>query len=209
MKFSQIKAEIEERRKDETVRIFEPDWTDLEKIYDLILEYKPLRVIEFGSGHSTYVIWAALLELGRGRLCALESDPLYYVNNRGRFEDFLARQGLDNPGGWPEVGDLIANIVFSPVADSSRFGMRFTYVPLSEPDFVYIDGPPSCFEKFVCDNIFDFHPLPKVILIDGREEQVATTIGILGSFYDVTKTKEPWTTVMIKKETLAEHSDNE
>ena len=63
----------------ETIQEIRPetDPGDLRRIYLMIKKLKPEKVVEYGSGVSTYVILLALAENNRGSLYSFEQDEEY------------------------------------------------------------------------------------------------------------------------------------
>ncbi|HEX8402619.1 MAG TPA: class I SAM-dependent methyltransferase [Allosphingosinicella sp.] len=104
-------------------------------VSDHILEARPQRVVEFGTGASTLIIARALQMAGGGELISFEQHAEFVDATR----HWLAEHGLQadlravplrpSPGGWP--------------------GLWYDHGPLPEPiDLLLIDGPPWTIHPF-------------------------------------------------------------
>jgi predicted O-methyltransferase YrrM len=107
----------------------------LRLVSDHILEARPQRVVEFGTGASTLIIARALQIAGGGELISFEQHAEFVEATR----HWLAEHGLQadlravplrsSPGGWP--------------------GLWYDHGPLPEPiDLLLIDGPPWTIHPF-------------------------------------------------------------
>jgi predicted O-methyltransferase YrrM len=109
-----------------------PDFALL--LTELIAIEQPELVVETGSGVSTLVIGYALEKLGRGRVVALEHDPIYAARTRADIE----RHGLA----------AFASVVDAPLEPIAIGGERHRWYSLHaldglDPiDLVLDDGPP-------------------------------------------------------------------
>jgi len=109
-----------------------PDFALL--LTELIATEQPELVVETGSGVSTLVIGYALEKLGRGRVVALEHDPVYAAKTRAD----IARHGLA----------AFASVVDAPLEPITIGGERHRWYALraldglDQIDLVLDGGPP-------------------------------------------------------------------
>lgn len=135
----------------------ETDPGDLWNIYLMIKELKPRRVLEYGSGASTYTILRALAENDQGSLLSYERDEEYGIKVLRHIPEELKRKRLcSGPMVWT-------------VSEVSNWNPW-------EADFVYIDDANQDIP----------HTLTLVqygtkILIDGRRDQTQQIIDALQS----------------------------
>ncbi len=100
----------------------------------LVADEKPEMVLETGSGVSTIVLAYALQRLGRGRVVALEHDPVYARQTR----DLIAQHGLA----------AYATVVDAPLEPMMVSGRPYHWYStdalcgLGTIDLVLDDGPP-------------------------------------------------------------------
>jgi predicted O-methyltransferase YrrM len=101
---------------------------------ELVAAERPRLVVETGSGVSTLVLAYALEKLGRGRVVALEHDPLYAARTRAEIE----LHGLA----------AYASVVDAPIEPITIDGTRYRWHAvralegLDQIDLVVDDGPP-------------------------------------------------------------------
>lgn len=174
------KAKAEKIAAEQPKNAIEIDWDDLNYLHDLVLETKPMTILEYGSGYSTLAMYAALEELGRGVIHALESDPIFYFMNYQSFgpymefnhnRDFRQRQQ--------------GKITFSPVETVGMQECRYIFSPITSADFVYVDGPYLFGEMRAITNPYNLSPLPDTMVIDGRPAQMLYTHTRFTDFYDI------------------------
>jgi hypothetical protein len=109
-----------------------PDFALL--LSELIAVEQPELVVETGSGVSTLVIAYALERIGRGRVVALEHDPIYAAKTRRD----IARHGLAS----------FASVVDAPLEPVTIGGERHCWHSvralegIDQIDLVLDDGPP-------------------------------------------------------------------
>lgn len=108
-------------------------YTDYRTLYDYVRQHKPAEVLECGTGVSTIIIAAALLENAKdgvpGRVTSLEDQEKYFE---------LAQQLL------PESVSPVVNLCLRPkkeYAISFYRGVGYEDLPPLPYDFVFIDGP--------------------------------------------------------------------
>lgn len=100
-----------------------------------ILAARPECVVECGSGVSTVWIAAALKRAGRGKLIALEHDPVYVSKGR----ELLDEHGLSD----------VAAVVNAPLETIEVDGRSWSWYSaaatgsLPEIDLLLVDGPPG------------------------------------------------------------------
>lgn len=103
----------------------------LAELSDVLLERRPTRVVELGSGTSS--VWVARhLESTGGRLVSIEHDERYAAATRAQ----LARQGLT----------AIAEVRLAPlrdIGDGRRWYDRAALADLKDIDLLIVDGPPG------------------------------------------------------------------
>lgn len=127
-----------------------PEWDDLARLYKLVRDRKPFKILEFGSGFSTLVMAFALkknwkeyvdlnskkgikesdLKFGRPHLVALESSKKWKENSINKIKSVE----FDN----------FADIVFSEIEIAEYDGQICHFyrdLPNIVPDFIYLDGP--------------------------------------------------------------------
>ena len=142
---------------------FKPDFADLAYLYSHITSCKPGRVLEFGSGWSTYVIAKALAENGQGTVVSLECDADWARTNR---------QALP-----PELSGLceILHVPTHPCDIEGEKGWCHDNLPDGDFDFVFLDGPvltadrPMALDLLKCE---EHLPPGAVIAVDGRIQNV-------------------------------------
>lgn len=109
---------------------FSDYWT----LYEEVRRWKPVEVLECGTGISTLVLAQALLDNQRdgapsGRLTSVEDDTTWYA---------LARDAL--PAGLNGTVELV-NIPKTEGLHRIFRGVRYEYLPDRPYDFVFSDGP--------------------------------------------------------------------
>jgi hypothetical protein len=136
---------------------FEPDWLDLWGLYSDVRRLKPLRALEYGSGVSTAVMAYALRQNGTGKLWALESEADWAAINR----DAL-----------PAELRAFCDLLHAPARAVTVDGIaawRFAVEPVSDPDYVYVDGPPGKGGRQITADPLSLRLPPNArIVIDGR-----------------------------------------
>ncbi len=122
---------------------------DYWSLYKTVIDRKPRRVVECGSGMSTVVIAYAMRKNGGGGggFVSLEQAQVYYDNIVGIFPselrgyvDFILSETVE-----VQIGDVL--------------GFRYQYQAPEPVDFMYIDGPSL-------RTHFDRKELPKAINSD-------------------------------------------
>ena len=109
----------------------------LECVWRLILEERPNRVLELGSGLSTLVMAYALEASGQGTLCSLEDHAGYAARTRR----LLREHGLD---AYAEVNETR----FEPLSVVSDVPFWYAVPDLSTDasiDLLFVDGPSGHF----------------------------------------------------------------
>jgi predicted O-methyltransferase YrrM len=104
-----------------------------ERLTAMILERRPARMVEFGSGSSTVLAAAALRQLGAGKLYSFDHEADYAAQTRAE----LARRGLSD---WAEVQH-------APLVPHPTLANTLTYSPElwqthAPYDLAVVDGPP-------------------------------------------------------------------
>lgn len=105
------------------------------QLTQLILEQKPMLVVETGSGSSTVLAAAALAKLGRGKVIALEHDLGFARATR----DLISAWGLES----------YAEVQNAPLTEITIGGDVFSWYDLGEGfddtsiDVLLVDGPPG------------------------------------------------------------------
>jgi len=162
---------------------FAPDISDLDNLYSLLLEHEPLVVLELGSGFSTLVILHALATLGRGHSVSLESSDAFF---------HVVAIALEKRKAQLRERDIRidAVVALSPCVTCNVFFSNYTYVPINEADFIYIDGPPIYGFARADITCLPFLPACPRILVDGRNLQVKFLQGLLEEFYSLEMDKE-------------------
>ena len=92
-------------------------------------------------------------------------------------------------GYMTEAQSCQPNLVFSPVSNLKANGslMEYTFSPArgAPVDFIYVDGPALySYNKIIMEPVL-FDNVAKVIVVDGRREQVEMMTGALMKSYDV------------------------
>jgi len=107
----------------------------LRRVVQVVLKEQPDLVVEASSGTSTMVIAYCLKRLGKGRVMALEHDPIYAQRTR----DMIALHDLQD----------IATVVDAPlkkydIGGEARAWYDLMSVQFGAPiDLLVIDGPPE------------------------------------------------------------------
>ena len=135
-----------------------PDWEDLVYLFDHLYsrDIFPFRILEFGSGCSTYIIDTAL-KLMCGKSYSLENDWQWYLENM-RFD--------------------IESLRFAPVQriyKHDKWCFRYTNRPIIPVDFIYLDGPELTDQIKITYDPIDYEPLFRkgfTMIVDGRHETV-------------------------------------
>lgn len=140
---------------------FPPDALDLLYLYRLVRTRRPRVIVEYGSGYSTSVFAAALMQNGAGQLFSVESDAQWARITRAR----LPRE---------------APVKIEEVASVEEWrGWRFGWLAPSPPDLLYVDGPPTTPETpitFDAEEEAARMSSGAVIVVDGREQMFARLI---------------------------------
>lgn len=142
---------------------YEPDWADLENIYNLVRRRKPKVVIELGAGASTLMFGLALLHNAR------DGAPghLYSIETSQYFQNLVI-------GRLPAEMKPIVDVLYSETAISQHDGinvLRHTTVPDVIPNLIYSDGPsfqPGCNVSADAVLMAETAGDDFAILIDGR-----------------------------------------
>jgi|TARA_Y100000310_G_scaffold220119_1_gene221587 hypothetical protein len=202
MKLANITAIVNDIHKSKlSEESFAPNWSDLNYLYETVIETEPVNILEYGSGYSTLAMWAALDELTktvhkppiRPCIMALETDPYWYVANRRRLMDHAYPDGVENK-------TVLFDIIWTTVRNYSLMGLKYNYNPMMSPDFVYVDGPPLVGDRTIVFDVFEIHPLPLTFVVDGRNDQVALMTTMLGIAYDKDQNDKDFRTTFRRKE---------
>lgn len=151
-----------------------PDF--LKKLAELVVEKKPLLVVEAGSGVSTLVVAYCQKRLGSGRVVALDHDASYAQSTR----DQVALHGLSD----------VATVLHAPLKESAINGTPWLWYDLSSIkregtiDLVVIDGPPTATQRHA--------RYPAVPLLWERLAEDATILLDDGARTEERETVERW-----------------
>lgn len=117
-----------------------------------ILQHRPARVVEFGSGQSTVWIARALQRTGSGQLISFDHDPYYYRAT----ERLLQAEGLPpghsaNDLGTRDVAETsnVVDLRLAELTEITTDGSTHQWYDtaaiqdLSEIDLLLVDGPPG------------------------------------------------------------------
>lgn len=97
-------------------------------VTEYILQHKPARIVELGSGVSTLVIAKALEKVGSGTLTSIDHDEVFQNITKER----LKRLGLE------------AEHIFAPLTQGEAANRWYDLPALDGPiDLLIIDGPPE------------------------------------------------------------------
>src|ERR1700741_4514927 len=117
----------------------------LSLLTDHILEHKPDRVVEFGTGASTLIIARALQKAGGGELISFDQHSDFVDSTRSWLADYGLEADLravplmPSPDGWP--------------------GLSYDHARLPDGiDLLVIDGPPWTIHPFTrgsAETLFD------------------------------------------------------
>jgi hypothetical protein len=136
---------------------FDADWLDLWGLYSDIRKRKPLRVLEYGSGVSTAVMAYALRRNGAGRLTALESEAGWAAMNDAAL-----------PADLRDRCEVLHAPARAVLIDGVK-AWRFSISPVSNPDYIYVDGPPGTADRQVTADPLSLDLADGVrIVVDGR-----------------------------------------
>lgn len=116
------------------------NWKEFDKYkpaFDYIIENRPMHIVEYGGGESTYLINQLLDELNYGgKVTAYEDNPKFY--------------NFSNKQGWNTKNSIkLVNIeVISPEAVIIRYIHPLKDV--QDVDFFIVDGPD--YDSYILDN---------------------------------------------------------
>jgi len=105
------------------------DPCDLMHLYHAVRRLKPGRVLEFGSGHSTVVIAAALIKNGQGRLWTCDESPAWLEHTLGLLDP------------WQRACVTPVPCTLQMTAKYVRPLIRYCGYPHGPWDFENVDGP--------------------------------------------------------------------
>ena len=142
----------------------ETDPGDLRRIYLMIKQLKPEKVLEYGPGVSTYVILLALAENNRGSLISVNITKSHVAEINNYYNKYSFEQ-------HEEYRDRIFSII--PKALKSRL-CESTVWNAWEADFIYIDDE----NQDILPTLNRAKQGTKV-LIDGRVEQTKQIVKFL------------------------------
>lgn len=122
-----------------------PNYSDLARLHQIVLQRKVFTILEFGIGWSTIVL-AHALSLNKKKWDNLENKPL--IRNQNMFQIF----SVDSSKKWVKVvNGLIPkdfqeyiNISYSTVTAglfNGRLCHFYDTIPDLVPDLIYLDGP--------------------------------------------------------------------
>jgi len=99
----------------------------------LILNEKPVEIVELGSGVSTIIMAYCLRKIGQGRIRSFEHDAVFVEQTR----KMLRQHKLDD----------IATVVYAPLVQQDNVNGRLWYderkLSITSPiDLLFVDGPP-------------------------------------------------------------------
>ena len=111
-----------------------PEFLDLKRLYNLIINRKPRCVLEFGSGFSTIAITLALRKNYKknkilGKLFSIDGNEKWLENTKNKFHEDLA--------------DYVKFYYSKPYISKFK-DQLVTYhevLPDISPNFIYLDGP--------------------------------------------------------------------
>jgi hypothetical protein len=122
---------------------YKPDLEDLYRLHRFIIENKRITVMEFGSGWSTMVMAHALrinaANYNKQVKKLRRNDPfkIFSVENEDRFLE-ISKNRIDK-----NLKDFVS-FSCSEVHMSTfngRICTKYSNIPLTSPDFIYLDGP--------------------------------------------------------------------
>lgn len=158
---------------------FRPHEDDLQRLVSLLDLTAPKAILELGSGWSTLVVARWLMDHDGTFLEALEADPIYFTSTcvaLSLIRDIADRfVGGDNMAKQVRTKEWEPNeryrVLFSTAMNGQYVdGVRFVYQCLTEPDFVYVDGPALWGRRIITENAMTnvVTERPMVFLVDGR-----------------------------------------
>lgn len=135
-------------------------------------------MLELGSGWSTMVLAKYANDSG-AFLESLESEPHFYYVTHAGLSHVVSRKAPEQPSirakEW-YAGES-CRCLLSPIMNSSEDSIRYGYQCLSQPDFVYVDGPIIYGKRVYVDNVFPPHldgSRPMCFYVDGRVQLAAS-----------------------------------
>lgn len=120
-------------------------WSDYYTLYHYVIEIKPRKIIEFGSGVSSVILALAAQELYKNgietHIDSMESDNKYLDNLKSIFPETLSSYVTHHysPGVLVEFNE---NFMIS----------RYENLPEGRFDMAFVDGPPA--NNFCCGDVF-------------------------------------------------------
>ena len=193
-----------------------PELDDLYNLYQYVLINKRTTVFEFGSGWSTLIFSLALKELrdkffnevkllrrnNRFELFVVENEKRYLNISKNRVKKFNKYLNIKNP--------IKINYHFSDVEMTTfdnKICTQYKNLPLSNPDFIYLDGPDQFNVKkdiygistrhedmmpMVCDILkFEYFYTPGTMIVcDGRSANIKFLIDHFKRKWDYTNDKK-------------------
>ena len=136
-----------------------PDFADLWLLYTTIKERRPVNLVEFGSGWSTYVIASAIHENGIGRLVSFDTSKKWAEVTRSTLS-----------GGLAEVCEVV-HVASREIEFEGELAFQHDIPPQAQVDFIYLDGPPLTAERSIAvDPLILENNLSAdaMIVVDGR-----------------------------------------
>jgi hypothetical protein len=130
-------------------------------LHQLLLRFKPKRILEFGSGSSTMVFCEYLRKHNDGSLLSIDEEEKWALNTRRLVA--------------PKTTESIEIITSKKICRSETVPREIRYEQSlqDEYDFVFVDGPSLGvdgvkWKDAVNSNVLELPHRPKVIVVDGR-----------------------------------------
>jgi predicted O-methyltransferase YrrM len=129
-------------------------------LHQLLLRFKPKRILEFGSGSST-MVFCEYLRKNTGSLLSVDEEEKWALNTR-RLVDLKPTDSIEIINSkktcWPE---------------SVPREIKYELALQDEYDFVFVDGPSLNVDGIkwkdaVNSNVLELAQKPQVIVVDGR-----------------------------------------
>ncbi len=155
--------EVIERLDEARPGAFPPDFADLERLHRAVRALRPNRVLEMGSGWSTYVLAHAIAENGAGSLLSVDADEAWASANRRALPEAW-RENVEIRHTPARIGTIGAVPVLEHVG-----------LPEESFDFLYLDGPALYPMVRVAADVLRLEPHMApgaTLVVDGRHENV-------------------------------------
>ena len=127
-----------------------PELEDLYRLYQFIILNKRTTILEFGSGWSSLIFSLALNELNKKFKNKIDNlrrnDPfkLFILENSKKYLSISKKRIINHENKFKInlMENLITNISEVNMCNfNGRIATEYKYLPLCNPDFIYLDGP--------------------------------------------------------------------